>query len=67
MIAAADELEAVRPKNSKEKAMIRNDLHVHSIQSMCGLHTLLEIVEIAARKGMRLVNISDHGSAFGEK
>ena len=47
--------------------MIRNDLHVHSIQSMCGLHTLLEIVEIAARKGMRLVNISDHGSAAGKK
>ena len=34
---------------------------------MCGLHTLLEIVEIAARKGMRLVNISDHGSAFGKE
>ncbi len=47
--------------------MIRNDLHVHSIQSMCGLHTLLEIVEIAANKGMRLVNISDHGSALGKE
>jgi putative hydrolase len=47
--------------------MIRNDLHVHSIQSMCGLHTLLEIVEIAASKGMRLVNISDHGSALGKE
>lgn len=47
--------------------MIRNDLHIHSVQSMCGVHTLLEIVEIAARKGMRLVNISDHGSASGRK
>jgi putative hydrolase len=47
--------------------MISNDLHVHSIQSLCGLHTLLEIVEIAAGKGMRLVNISDHGSAAGKK
>jgi len=46
--------------------MIRNDLHVHSIQSMCGMHTVLEIVEIAARKGMRLVNICDHGSASGK-
>ncbi len=45
--------------------MIRNDLHVHSIRSNCGLHTLLEIVEIAARKGMRLINISDHGGASG--
>ena len=43
--------------------MIRNDLHVHSIRSNCGLHTFLEIVEIAARKGMRMVNICDHGSA----
>jgi histidinol phosphatase-like PHP family hydrolase len=34
---------------------------------MCGLHTLLEIVDIAANKGMRLVNISDHGSATGKK
>jgi putative hydrolase len=34
---------------------------------MCGLHTLFEIVEIAVSKGMRLVNISDHGSAAGKK
>ncbi len=45
--------------------MIRNDLHVHSIRSNCGLHTFLEIVEIAARKGVRMVNICDHGSASG--
>jgi putative hydrolase len=45
--------------------MIRNDLHVHSIQSACGFHTLLEIVQIAARKGIRAVNISDHGPASG--
>ena len=46
--------------------MIRNDLHVHSIQSLCGVHTYFEIVEIAAGKGMRLVNICDHGKAFGK-
>ena len=45
--------------------MIRNDLHVHSIRSRCGQHTLLEIAEIAARKKMRMVNICDHGSASG--
>lgn len=44
--------------------MIRNDLHVHTIQSPCGFHTLMEVVEIANSKGMRLVNISDHGSAI---
>ena len=47
--------------------MIRNDLHVHSLQSLCGLHTLLEIVEIAAAKGIQTVNICDHGSALGKK
>ena len=45
--------------------MIRNDLHIHSIQSD-GMHTLFEIVEIAASKGMRLVNISDHGTVTGK-
>lgn len=45
--------------------MIRNDLHVHSAQSFCGFHTLLEIARIAIDKGMRLVNISDHGSGLG--
>ena len=47
--------------------MIRNDLHVHSIRSLCGVHTLLEIVEIAAGKGMRSVNICDHGKASGKE
>ena len=47
--------------------MIRNDLHVHSIRSLCGVHTIMEIVEIAARKGMRSVNICDHGKASGEE
>jgi len=43
--------------------MIPNDLHVHSVKSPCGMHTVLEIVEIAARKGVRSVNVSDHGEA----
>ena len=47
--------------------MIRNDLHVHSIRSLCGVHTLLEIVEIAAEKEMRSVNICDHGKASGKE
>jgi predicted metal-dependent phosphoesterase TrpH len=47
--------------------MIRNDLHVHSIQSLCGLHTILEIVQVASRKGMRLVNIADHGRTAGKR
>jgi len=47
--------------------MILHDLHVHSIQSSCGLHTILEIVDIAAKKGMKSVNISDHGEASGRR
>ncbi len=47
--------------------MIRNDLHVHSVQSFCGIHTVLEIARIAVDKGMRMVNISDHGSGLGRK
>ena len=47
--------------------MIRNDLHVHSIQSSCGLHTILELVNIAAQKGMRAINVCDHGSASGRR
>jgi putative hydrolase len=46
--------------------MIRNDMHVHSIQSLCGIHTVLEIVEIAAGKEMCMVNICDHGEAVGK-
>lgn len=46
--------------------MIHNDLHVHFVQSLCGLHTLLEIVEIASKKGIRTINISDHGEASGK-
>jgi putative hydrolase len=45
--------------------VIRNDLHVHSIRSSCGLHTLLEIVSIASAKGVRSLNLSDHGPALG--
>jgi len=47
--------------------MIKNDLHIHSIQSLCGMHTFLEIVEIAAMKGITTVNICDHGKASGKE
>jgi putative hydrolase len=47
--------------------MIKNDLHIHSVQSACGMHTFLEIVHIAVRKGMRMINICDHGPASGRR
>jgi len=45
--------------------MIRNDLHVHSIQSACGVHTIFELIEIAAIKDVQTINICDHGEASG--
>jgi len=56
-------IEAIRSQTT----MILHDLHVHSIQSGCGLHTLLEIVDIAAGKGMKSVNVCDHGEASGRR
>ena len=46
--------------------MIRNDLHTHSVQSICGIHTLLELVEITTSKGMRSFNVCDHDSSSGK-
>ena len=41
--------------------MIDCDLHVHSIRSACGFHTLLEIVSIMRGKGQRAFALTDHG------
>ena len=43
------------------------DLHVHTIESDCGLHTLLEILELARQKGMSLVAITDHDFGCGTR
>lgn len=45
--------------------ILRHDFHTHSLQSACGIHTVIEIMDIAARKGVETVNICDHGSAAG--
>jgi len=44
--------------------MFECDLHVHSIRSTCGVHTLLEIVSIMHRKGIRGFALTDHGPAL---
>jgi putative hydrolase len=36
------------------------DLHIHTIKSPCGLHTLLEILGLAADLNMDLIAITDH-------
>lgn len=41
--------------------MIDCDMHVHSLRSACGFHTLLEIVSIMRKKGTRAFALTDHG------
>ncbi|MHB9029163.1 MAG: hypothetical protein ACYC9O_10360 [Candidatus Latescibacterota bacterium] len=45
--------------------MIDCDLHVHSLRSTCGFHTLLEIVSIMRGKGIRGFALTDHGVTLG--
>jgi putative hydrolase len=45
--------------------MIECDLHVHSIKSTCGEHTLLEIVSIMRGKGIKGFALTDHGPELG--
>ena len=45
--------------------MIDCDLHIHSIRSTCGVHTLLEIVSIMRGKGRKGFALTDHGPELG--
>lgn len=45
--------------------MIDVDLHVHSIFSLCGLHTVLELLERARVLGMKGFAVTDHGLTLG--
>lgn len=45
--------------------MIDIDLHVHSLFSHCGLHTILELIEQARKLGMKGLAITDHGMTLG--
>ncbi len=45
--------------------MIEVDFHVHTLASGCGLHTILEMLEEAKKKGMKGVAITDHGTEVG--
>jgi len=40
--------------------MIACDLHIHSIRSTCGFHTLLEIVSIVRSRGLKAFALTDH-------
>jgi putative hydrolase len=45
--------------------MLQADLHVHSLFSACGLHTILELLEHGRRIGLKAMAITDHGRAVG--
>jgi len=45
--------------------MIQFDLHVHSIYSVCGIHTVLELLEQAKAIGMKGFAVTDHGLTMG--
>ena len=52
---------------AEARDVLRHDFHTHSLQSACGIHTVVEILDIGAQKGIETVNICDHGSAAGRK
>ncbi len=45
--------------------MLEFDLHVHTIFSECGIHTVLELIERARFLGMKGLAITDHGLTLG--
>jgi len=45
--------------------MIECDLHVHSIRSTCGFHTLFEIIDIMREKGLGAFALTDHSPGLG--
>ena len=45
--------------------MIAVDFHVHSIFSLCGLHTILELLDRARTLGMKGFAVTDHGPVIG--
>ena len=45
--------------------MLEVDFHVHSLFSLCGLHTVLELLERARTLGMSGFAVTDHGKTAG--
>ncbi|HOX45225.1 MAG TPA: PHP domain-containing protein [Myxococcota bacterium] len=45
--------------------MLAADLHVHSLASRCGLHTVLELLAEARRLGLEVLAITDHDEGPG--
>ncbi len=47
--------------------MIEADLHSHTFFSCCGIHTHIELLTRAKEMGMKVLAITDHGTAVGGK
>lgn len=47
--------------------MFETDLHAHSLFSSCGLHSIVEMLTAAKKKGLRAQAITDHGPFLGRK
>ena len=45
--------------------MLQIDLHVHTLFSLCGIHTVMELLERARMLGMKGLAITDHGLTIG--
>jgi len=45
--------------------MIEFDLHVHTLFSLCGIHTVLELLDRAKEIGMKGFAVTDHGQTLG--
>ena len=45
--------------------MLEVDFHVHSLFSLCGMHTVLELVARARELGMKGFALTDHGRTLG--
>ena len=41
--------------------MLSVDLHMHTLRSNCGLHTLLEMLDASVERGLEAVAVTDHG------
>ena len=47
--------------------MIEVDFHTHTLMSTCGLHSALEMISAAKKKGLKGIAITDHGPLLGGK
>jgi putative hydrolase len=45
--------------------MLEVDLHSHSIFSLCGMHTIIELLTKAKELGMKALAVTDHGKTLG--